>query len=99
MNSITSMSPRVAAVDPHQQTTAPPLPQPRIAHMSREQIDAHPHGLLLVLAQYVLSGLQPATPPARELPPYSADPDAFARQMDVFERMRETNRKAKRGAP
>jgi hypothetical protein len=99
---VASLSPRVAAVDPNQQAaldmkieaaraSTPPIPPaplrlPRIEHVSPEQIAVHPHGLLLALVQNVLFALRQATQPC------SADPDAFARQMEVFERMRETER-------
>ena len=68
----------------------------RIDHVTHKQTAEHPHGLLLALARHVLLVLQQRDLPIpREIPPYSADPDVFARQMEVFERMRETNRRAK----
>lgn len=61
---------------------------------TRVPLDDHPHGLLLVVARHVLRGLHQGgtSVPARDIPPYSADPDAFARQMEVFDRMRQTER-------
>jgi hypothetical protein len=63
------------------------------AQLTPQQIAEHPHGLLLVIARHALLSLQQhprAT--SRDVPPYSADPGAFARQMEVFDRMRETER-------
>lgn len=69
--------------------------RPRVAHVSREQIEAHPHALLLALAQHVLLGLrQSSSETPTTVPPYSADPDAFARQMGVFDRMRDIEQRA-----
>ena len=56
----------------------------------------HPHALLLVLVRHVLVGLQQR----RDLGDtgYRADPEHFAMQMGVFDRMRETEREFRQRA-
>lgn len=59
--------------------------------LARPQPSAeHPHALLLAIAQHVLRDLQQR----RDLGDtgYRADPEHFAMQMKVFDRLRETER-------
>ena len=60
--------------------------------LTPQEIVEHPHGLLLVVAQQVLLGFRQPSPTLNGVPPYSANPEAFARQMETFHRMRETER-------
>ncbi|MEO8466289.1 MAG: hypothetical protein ABI640_13175 [Gammaproteobacteria bacterium] len=65
----------------------------RVGLVTRQPTAEHPHALLLAVAQHVLRGLrQRRVPVAFGDTGYRADPEHFAMQMEVFDRMRETER-------
>lgn len=66
----------------------------RVALVKHQPSAEHPHALLLALAQHALRGLRQSSVSVAATVDtnYRADPEHFAMQMGVFERMRETER-------